>query len=51
MPDFYDISIIGGADGPTAIMVAGALWKPIAIAALAVVAIILLCVYLKHKND
>ena len=46
MPDFYDMSIIGGADGPTAVMVAGALWKPVAVAA-----VILLCIFIKHHND
>lgn len=51
MPDFYDVAIIGGADGPTAIMVAGAMLKPLAIIALAAVAIILLCIYIKHNNE
>ena len=51
MPDFYDVSIIGGADGPTAVMVAGALWKPVAVALLAVAAVILLCIFIKHHND
>lgn len=49
MPDFYDVSIIGGADGPTAITVAGALWQPIAIAAAIVTAVVLLIIYIKHK--
>lgn len=51
MLDFYDVSIIGGADGPTAVMVAGALWKPIAIIGFAIAAIILLIVFLKHNNE
>ncbi len=51
MPDFYDISIIGGADGPTAVMVAGALWKPIAVLAAVILLIVLLIIYLKHNNE
>ena len=51
MPDFCDVSIIGGADGPTAIMVAGALWKPIAIAGLAIAALILLIIFIKHSKE
>lgn len=50
MPDFYDVSVIGGADGPTAIMVAGALWKPIALAALVIAAVVLLIVFIKHSK-
>ena len=49
MPDFYDVAIIGGADGPTAITVAGALLKPAFAIALIVTAIVLLIIYLKHK--
>lgn len=51
MHDFYDVSIIGGADGPTAVFVAGQLWK-VGIAAVAVIAVIvLLCLFIKHNNQ
>ena len=50
MPDFQDISIIGGADGPTAVMVAGSHCKPLALAGLAIAAIILIVIFLKHNN-
>lgn len=50
-PDFYDISIIGGADGPTAVFVAGQFpWLIVgAIAAAVVLAAVLIALYLKHK--
>ena len=49
-PDFYDISIIGGADGPTAVLIAGQFpWLYVGVGAAVVLAAILLALYLKHK--
>jgi len=45
-----DIGIIGGADGPTAVFVAGQFpWLFIAIGAAVLAAVVLLLLYLKHK--
>ncbi len=50
MPDFYDISIIGGADGPTAVFIAGQFpWLIVGVAAAVIIAAVLIVLYLKHK--
>lgn len=45
------VGIIGGADGPTAIYVAGKLWPIIVVAGLGAAALVALAVwlFLKHK--
>lgn len=45
-----DISIIGGADGPTAVFIAGQFpWLFIAIGVAVVAAAVLIALYLKHR--
>lgn len=49
-PDSYDISIIGGADGPTAIFIAGQFpWLAVGAVAAVTIAVVLIALYLKHK--
>ncbi len=49
-PDLYAISIIGGADGPTAVFVAGQFpWLTVGVIAAVVVAVVLIALYVKHK--
>lgn len=49
-PDLADVSVIGGADGPTAVLIATQFpWLTIGIAAAVIAAIVLIALYLKHK--